>query len=498
MKAKYLLLVFFFFIAVGNVSAQIYFNRNYGDTSYFQEYATGIVNGDNGEYFVTGFSADTTNHFSIWVLIIDSAGNTLISKKYGKQGKSIYPNIHSLIRTSSSEYVLTGYDIESFNTNTNQCNLLLAKFNENGDTILFRKIPYRFYTYGSAIIELRDHFHYAMTGNTTDSNSYGDIFLMKTDTSGNVIFKKSYGTVNNDVGNDVIECYDGGFLITGKYNYNVLTTRYYSAFLLKTDSLGNQEWFIPFYPQPNYLGSVASSVIQLPDSNYLVCGTVLDSNQIEKAFIVKCNQVGNKIWEKIYRIKTNCGLVSKAVIDPNGGYIFAGVAGGTGYDFGGWIIKVDENGDSLWSRTYLGQPIFGELSDLKLCNDGGYITCGYNNHCCGFGHQDFWVVKMDSLGCDSLGCVSTYNDVPIIEGQIVGLNLYPNPATNLFHLVLDKNIIPSKSVGEVSIFNVMGEKVYTDVITGNEKTINCHLPAGVYFVRVKDEGRISTGKVVIE
>jgi len=95
-------------------------------------------------------------------------------------------------------------------------------------------------------------------------------------------------------------------------------------------------------------------------------------------------------------------------------------------------------------------------------------------------------------------CSDTHLSISEILNYNNNLNIYPSPATDLLHISLNKNIIPNESGDEVNIFNVIGEKVYTDVITGNEKTINCHLAAGVYFVQVSDDERVYTGKVIIE
>jgi len=50
----------------------------------------------------------------------------------------------------------------------------------------------------------------------------------------------------------------------------------------------------------------------------------------------------------------------------------------------------------------------------------------------------------------------------------------------------------------VNMFNVLGEKVYADVFNGNQKTIRCGYPSGIYFLQIKEDERVYKAKVIIE
>ena len=94
---------------------------------------------------------------------------------------------------------------------------------------------------------------------------------------------------------------------------------------------------------------------------------------------------------------------------PDGGYAVAGTSGsGNGdvtfnhgpHDF--WFVKLNANGGIQWQKTY-GSTTIEICNGMSLTSDGGYILAGYSvgndgdvtgNH----GQEDYWVVKIDSVG----------------------------------------------------------------------------------------------------
>jgi hypothetical protein len=75
------------------------------------------------------------------------------------------------------------------------------------------------------------------------------------------------------------------------------------------------------------------------------------------------------------------------------------------------------------------------------------------------------------------------------------VKIFPNPTTDLIHLELDKGID-----GEVFFFNMMGQQVFQQYISKNEKRYEWSLDgveSGIYFYSIISEGRlVGSGKVV--
>jgi hypothetical protein len=70
-----------------------------------------------------------------------------------------------------------------------------------------------------------------------DSN----IWLIKTDSLGQEEWNQIFSYVGNSEGRSVQQTTDGGYIIAGMYSY--------LAILIKTDSLGNEEWHTSYFLQ---------------------------------------------------------------------------------------------------------------------------------------------------------------------------------------------------------------------------------------------------------
>lgn len=85
------------------------------------------------------------------------------------------------------------------------------------------------------------------------------------------------------------------------------------------------------------------------------------------------------------------------VASSDGGYAIAGTTssfGAGGQNF--WLIKVDENGNMQWNKTYGGAES-DVMTDMVCTADGGYIMVGETSSY-GAGESDFWLLKVDSSG----------------------------------------------------------------------------------------------------
>lgn len=72
-------------------------------------------------------------------------------------------------------------------------------------------------------------------------------------------------------------------------------------------------------------------------------------------------------------------------------------------------------------------------------------------------------------------------------------NLFPNPTTATFNIVLGE--MPQNAT--VEVYNLLGEKVYSQSVTGLHTTITMDQPAGVYSIMLKSQAGITSQKLVI-
>lgn len=167
------------------------------------------------------------------------------------------------------------------------------------------------------------------------------------------------------------------------------------------------------------------SIVQTSDKGFLFGGfsfspkdgDVSEGNhditfQTADYWLIKTDSMGIKQWDKRYGGNGTEGLTS---ICPTfdggfllGGYSSSGKSGDKtqssqgGFDY--WIIKIDSAGNKKWDRSYGGSDN-DEMWEVKQTLDGGFILGGYSySDSSGdktqnsWGHQDYWIVKTDSLG----------------------------------------------------------------------------------------------------
>lgn len=91
------------------------------------------------------------------------------------------------------------------------------------------------------------------------------------------------------------------------------------------------------------------------------------------------------------------------------------------------------------------------------------------------------------MTCNDCGVVN----VPEIEKN--NLTVYPNPATNKFTVDLGND-----EKANIQLFNLVGQQVYNETITGSAQVNVSNLHSGVYMLKVNQNGKVTTTKVVVK
>ena len=225
-----------------------------------------------------------------------------------------------------------------------------------------------------------------------------DIYILKVDKDGNKIWGKNYGTSRIEKilrYSPVQQTIDGGYILAGISRRFVSEyDDYYSdVYVVKIDSDGNIIW------QKFYGGNdddEASSVQETADGGYIIAGHTCSFNAYEKdVYIIKIDSNGNIIWQKTYGGDSD-DEASSVQETADGGYIITGHTCSFDADEKDvYIIKIDSNGDIIWERIYGGDSD-DEASFIQQTADGGYIVIG--NTCSFSESKDIYVLKTDEEG----------------------------------------------------------------------------------------------------
>jgi hypothetical protein len=217
-----------------------------------------------------------------------------------------------------------------------------------------------------------------------------DIYVVKLDSSGNVIWTKTIGRSSDDVASSIIQSSDGGYVVAGfTYSFGAGSDGMY---VVKLDSSGNVQW-------TKTIGGSdwAISITQSSDGGYIVAGETLGFGAGGwDMYVVKLDSGGNVVWTKTIGGNSD-DFVSSIIQSSDGGYVVAGYTSSFGAgsaDF--YVVKLDSSGNVQWTKT-IGGSSGDWANSIIQSSDGGYVVAG-GTQSFGAGYYDFYVVKLDSSG----------------------------------------------------------------------------------------------------
>jgi hypothetical protein len=347
--------------------------------------ATYVQQTSDGGYILVG---DTFSYgagdFDVWLIKTDANGNQQWSKTFGGTD---FESAWFVQQTSDGGYMIAG---GTYSYGAGNDDVWLIKTDANGNqqwSNTFGSTNYDWAYFGQQTSD----GGYILAGCT---NSYGagndDAWLIKTDTNGNQQWSKTFGGTDYDCANSVQQTSDGGYMIAGGTNsYGAGND---DVWLIKTDTNGNQQWSKTF-GGTDY--DWASSVQQTSDGGYILAGCTNSYGAgNDDAWLIKTDTNGNQQWSKTFG-STDYDWANSVQQTSDGGYMIAG--GTNSYGAGNddvWLIKTDTNGNLQWSKTFGGAYDDWAWS-VQQISDGGYILAGVT-YSYGAGNADAWLIKVSS------------------------------------------------------------------------------------------------------
>lgn len=259
-------------------------------------------------------------------------------------------------------------------------------------------------------------------GNAGTGNSDGWVF--KLDGSGNFSWGTCLGGLWIDNASDVRQTSDDGYVVFGNGNCGVCP---YLFYLYKLDGSGNILWMKTYGGIQEY----GASVRQTADGGYFMFGTSYSnsgdvtghhgSTSKSDYWVVRTDTAGNLLWEKSYGGSEN---ETAAAMYPttDGGYILTGHSQSNDGDVTGhhgdtcsfygycndiWLVKIDSLGTMQWEKS-LGGTDDDEAADIIQTGDGGFILAGSVKSDDGdvsgihpgpvVPTDDYWLVKLNESG----------------------------------------------------------------------------------------------------
>lgn len=224
-----------------------------------------------------------------------------------------------------------------------------------------------------------------------EKNIGGRPWIVKTDSSGNVIWKRIFEGIDphNSLFTSVVQSADGGFVAVGKARINFPVSDTGQVLVAKYSSNGTLVW------QKQYGGSkseIAHAVLRTSTNGYIIVGTATsgDGDVIGNhglgngdVWVIRINEAGNIIWSRCYGGSSHeRGMAITQASDY--GFIIAGSAmsvngdltGNNGASYSdGWLFKTDSSGNILWQKNF-GGVTNDILRSVVVTNDNSIVAVG--------------------------------------------------------------------------------------------------------------------------
>lgn len=273
----------------------------------------------------------------------------------------------SLRPTSDGGYVVAGYNEYPFGASGSS---FLRRVDREGKEVWSRALGSGGRERASCLAEVDDG-GYLVAGTSKPSVSAGlDGWLVKTDGNGNRIWEKTYGG-DDAQGFYYVESLAGGGCVAAGYTESAGES---DTWVVRLDAKGKELW------QRN-LGApgsdLANSVHKTGDGGFIVGGEVSpEGGEVADARMIRLDAQGNLVWSRTYGGPADDGFFD-VLPTSDGGFIATGYTASSG--LGGndlWLVKMDRSGTEVWSRTFGWKADDVGLHVIETA-DGGYVASGY-------------------------------------------------------------------------------------------------------------------------
>ncbi len=291
--------------------------------------AGGVHKINNEGYIIAGSTYSLgTSHKMFYFLKINENGDTIWTKTYSIPNCNVGTGCVDI--TADSGFVFGG----SITYSNGDADLCLMKTDTNGNFLWFKKYSGTGAQMGGNFCQTNDGC-FVITGMTgdigKDNNTSdlitesiifnnlnpkienGNLIILKTNSSGDSLWSRTYGNNNNDFGNSIQLTIDNGFIICG----GKTTGSNQDLYLVKTDNLGltgitddyANEMNYKLYPNPsNGVFQIQSAAYCISDvkvnvmnySGQIILNKIIDLNERNKIDLTTC---GNGLYfiQFIYR-----------------------------------------------------------------------------------------------------------------------------------------------------------------------------------------------------
>lgn len=469
-------LIFIFCFTSG--FAQNYINQSYDYANTNTHNAFDCLKIYHDTVFCIGGNQNDSNLLDINVYLVNLSSGNLMDLKTYKSPKYTFYNggFGSNISEIKNSIYIFGTRQKMAN---DSADALLYKYNKAGDSLITKvfvdstSIAISFF---QSLLKGGDLYTdgYLISFDSLHNHMTSQIFIIKVDTLGNIIFKQDYGYLHSrEILSSFKKSHDGGFFLIGSVRDE---GQWLQNYLVKTDSLGNMLW-------QRKWGSVYDDELydlhELSNGNLLLTGYTSTDIYMPRACLTIMNSNATQQISQQLHLNSLNTYVSLTKIFPNSN----GTYDVWGYEETGditrpYLLKLNSNFDSIdfhhysyWNEGF--QPV-NVLRDIVRLPDSGYVACGFGWD--QYSSHDAWLLRIDKDGCANVNCTP----LNLSKNNASAFQIYPNPANEILQLSSDE------SIKQCLFYDISGKVIMTiDSFQGGKNIDVSNLSDGLYLLKIQ-------------
>ncbi len=357
--------------------------KTYGGTGF--DGAQCIQQTNDGGYITVGWTDSFgSGGYDGYVLKLDGSGELEWQRTFGGSQDDWFNCVR---QTSDGGYIGVGW---TYSYGEGLADVYVVKLDRNGEVTWQKTYGGNGFDEGYSVEQTEDG-GFIIVG---ESNSFVsgpvDVYIVKIDANGDLKCQKTYGSDGSDEAFCIRKTSDGGYIISGRSDSQ--NTGMYDAYILKLNEEGIVEWGKTFGGDD---WDEARSICQTNDGGYIAVGITNSFDSEWDAYAFKIDANGTLQWQNHFG-GTGSDEAHDVCQTSDNSYMIAGVT----YSFGSggdvYLLRLGEDGNLRWVKTYGGSTL-DEANSICHTFDDGYIIAGRTDSF-GAGLDDFYIMKIDEDG----------------------------------------------------------------------------------------------------
>ncbi len=314
---------------------------------------------------------------------VDRNGKILWKKTFGRKRKDI---AYAITPTRDGNFVIVGAT-RSF-SELGDPDLYAIKIDTRGNLIWERHLGGKMRDFGKAVVATGDGGVLIAGASESFGDNYLDAYIVKLDKNGKEEWAKIVGGERDDIANGIALTTDGGFVIAGVIeSYGYQSKDYY---IVRFDSHARQRWTKLIGEESE---DVAKAVVATDDGGCVVTGNTRSyGSKRNDIMVVKVAADGKLVWQRLFGYKEK-EWMSAIAKKADGGFMMAGRTDSFGHgEFDFYVMQLDPQGHSVWAPVYGGE--YDDIAHgITRTSDGDFVVVG-STKSYGKGKEDYFVVQL--------------------------------------------------------------------------------------------------------